>query len=41
MKSYHLPWARKEQIIKEIDVVDLLNIYWTSEATELVVPGQS
>ena len=41
MKSSHVPWARKEEITKEIDVVDLFNVYWTSESRELVVPGQS
>ena len=41
MKSSHLPWAKKEQITKEIDLENLFNIYWTSKAHELTVPGQS
>ena len=41
MKSSHLPWAKKEQTTKEIDLETLFNIYWTSKAHELTVPGQS
>ena len=41
IKSSHLPWAKKEQITKEIDLENLFNIYWTSKAHELTVAGQS
>ena len=41
MKSGHLPWAKKEQSTKEIDLEYLFNVYWTSKARELTVPGQS
>ena len=41
MKRGHLPWAKKEQISKLIDTQKLFNDYWTSEAHELIVPGQS
>ena len=41
MKGSHLPWAKKEQITKEIDLENIFNIYWTSKAHELTVTGQS
>ena len=41
MKSSPLLWAKKEEINKEIDLENLFNIYWTSQAHELTVPGQS
>ena len=41
MKSSHLPWAKKEQATKEIDLESLFNIYWTSKARELTVTGSS
>ena len=41
MKSGHLPWAKKEQTSKEIDLQHLFNDYWTSTADELTVEGQS
>jgi len=41
MKSSHLPWAKKEQTSKEIDLGNLFNDYWASEAHELKVTGQS
>jgi len=41
MKSSHLPWAKKEQTTKEIDLENLFNIYWSSTAHELTVPGKS
>ena len=41
MKSSHLPWAKKEETTKEIDLENLFDIYWTSKAHELTVPGQS
>ena len=41
MKSSHLPWAKKEETTKEIDLENLFNIYWTSKAHELTVSGQS
>ena len=39
MKSKHLPWAKKEETTKEIDLENLFNIYWTSKAHELTVTG--
>ena len=41
MKASHLPWAKKEQTTKEIDLETLFNIYWTSKAHDLTVTGQS
>jgi hypothetical protein len=41
MKSSHLPWAKKEQTTKEIDLENLFNTYWTSKAHEITVAGQS
>ena len=42
MKSTsHLPWAKKEQATKEIDLESLFNMYWTSKARELTVTGSS
>jgi hypothetical protein len=41
MKSSRVPWAKKEQTTKEIDLENLFNIYWTSKEHELTVPGQS
>ena len=41
MKSSHLPWAKKEQTTKEIDLENLFDIYWTSKAHELTVTGWS
>ncbi len=41
MKSSHLPWAKKDQNIKDIDLQKLFNEYSTSKAQELTVPGQS
>ena len=41
MKSSHLPWAKKEETTKEIDLENLFNIYWTSKAHEITVSGQS
>jgi len=41
MRSNHLPWVKKEQITEEIDLENLFNIYWTSKAQEITVPGQS
>ena len=41
MKGNHLPWAKKQEITKEIDLENLFNIYWTSKAHELTVTGQS
>ena len=40
MKSSHFPWAKKEQNTKGIDLENLFNIYWTSKAREITVPGQ-
>jgi len=41
MKSSHLPWAKKDQNIKDIGLQKLFNEYWTSKAQELTVPGRS
>ena len=41
MKSSHLPWADNEQATKEIDLKNLFDIYWTSNAHELTVTGSS
>jgi hypothetical protein len=41
MKSSHLPWARKEHIIKDIDLQNIFNGYWYSNEHELTVLGQS
>ena len=40
MKSSHVPWAKKEQTTKDIDLDSLFNIYWTSKAQTLTVQGQ-
>ena len=40
MKSSHLPWVKKEQTTKEIDIRKLFNIYWTSKEHEFTVSGQ-
>jgi hypothetical protein len=41
IKIGHLPWAKKVQNIKEIDVQKPFNEYWTSKEQEITVPGQS
>ena len=41
MRSAHLPWVKKEQTAKEIDLENLFTTYWTSKAQEITVPGQS
>jgi hypothetical protein len=41
IKSGHLPWAKKDQNTKEIDIKKPVNEYWTSEEHELTVPGRS
>jgi hypothetical protein len=41
MKSSHLPWAKKDQNVKEIGLQKLFNEYWTSKEHELTVPGRS
>jgi len=40
-KHGHGPWARKEQTSIVIDLQKLFNDYWTSNAHEITVPGQS
>ena len=40
IKKGHLPWAKKNQNIKEIDIKKLFNEYWTSQEHELTVPGR-
>ena len=41
IKSSHLPFTKKYQNIKEIDIRKSLNEYWTSNEYELTVPGRS
>ena len=41
MKSSHLPWAKNEQTIKEIDLQNLFNDYWNTNEHDLTVLGQS
>ena len=41
IKSGHLPWAKKNQNIKDIDIIKPVNQYWTSKEHELTVPGWS
>ena len=41
MKSGHLPWAKKDQNVKEISLEKVFNEYWTSGKHEITVPGQS
>jgi hypothetical protein len=41
MRSGHLPWARKDQTTKEIDLQKLFNDYWTSKEHKFIVPGLS
>ena len=40
MKDSHLPWTKKEQTSKVIDLESLFNDYWTSKEHEIVVLGQ-
>jgi hypothetical protein len=39
MGRSHLPLAKKEQAIKEINLQELFNDYWTSKAHDLPVRG--
>ena len=41
IKSGHLSWAKKVQNIKEIDIQNPFNEYWTSKEHEITVPGLS
>jgi len=41
MKSSHLPWAKKDQNVKEIGIHKLFEEYWTSKEHELTIPGRS
>ena len=41
IKSGHLPWAKKSQNIKDIDIKSPFNEYWNSKEHELMVPGRS
>jgi len=41
IKSGHLPWAKKAQNIKEIDMKQPFDEYWTSKDHEITVPGLS
>jgi hypothetical protein len=39
MRSRHVPWAKKDQITKEINLQIPLNDYWTSKDHTLTVQG--
>ena len=39
IKSGHLPWAKKHQNIKDIDIQGPFNEYWTSKEHKIMVPG--
>jgi hypothetical protein len=41
IKSGHLPWAKKHQSTKEIDMQNLFDEYWSSKEHKLMVPGRS
>jgi len=41
IKSGHLPWAKKHQNIKDIDIQGPFNEYWTSKEQKIMVPGWS
>ena len=41
MKSSHLPWAKNEQTIKEIDLQEPFNDYWSTKEHKITVLGQS
>ena len=41
MKSGHLPWATKDQNVKEISLQTLFNEYWTTKKHELTLLGGS
>ena len=41
IKSGHVPWAKKDQNIKDIDLQKLFDEYWTSKAHDLTVQGLS
>ena len=41
MKGSHLPWAKKNQIGKEIGLEKLFNEYWTSKEHDIIVQGRS
>ena len=41
IKSGHLPWTKKVQNIKEIDIQKPFNEYWTSKEHEIMVLGWS
>ena len=41
IKKGHLPWAKKDQNMKEIDIKKSFNEYWTSKDHQITVSGQS
>jgi len=41
IKSGHLPWAKKVQSTKNIDIKKPFHEYWTSQKHEITVPGWS
>ena len=40
IKSSNLPWAKKGQTSKSIDLQNVFSDFWTSKVRELTVPGQ-
>ena len=41
IKKGHLPWAKKDQNMKEIDIKKSFSEYWTSKDHQITVSGQS
>ena len=41
MKHGHLPWAKKEETSKEVDLQTLFDYNWTSSVQELTISCQS
>ena len=41
VKSGHLPWAKKEQTDKLIDLQKVFDGYWSSNMREVTVSGQT
>ena len=41
IKRGHLPWAKKDQNIKDIDINKSLHEYWTSKEHQITISGRS
>jgi len=41
MKRGHLPWAKEQRASEEINLRELYDEYWTSNAHDLALQGQS